>query len=183
MKDKIIQELRDTKREGIENVIQFMEGSDFFSAPASSMYHGCETGGLAKHSWNVMCTMKHLDGVSYENGSSHYVIDSLIIVGLLHDFCKIDTYKPNLLKDGKISTSKPYKRDDTFPIGHGEKSVIMLQKLGLKLTDEEMIAIRYHMNVFDTTGYKDKGNWNKLSILCFLADYFTTTFLDSEGKK
>lgn len=180
MKDKIINELRGTKREGIEDVIEFMKESDFFSAPASSMHHGCITGGLAIHSYNVMDIMRSLNMPELK-ALQRFTDDSIILCGLLHDFCKINTYKPNLLKNGSLSTSKPYKVDDKFPIGHGEKSVIMLQKLGLKLTDEEMIGIRYHMNVFDSTGYKDKSRWNDLSILVFIADYFVSTFLEKSG--
>jgi len=178
MKDKIITELRQTGREGMENVVNFLVDSDFFSAPASSKFHGAEIGGLVRHSLNVMKTMKSLNREMEKN---YYDSDTITIVGLLHDVCKVNTYKPNLLKSGELSTSKPYKKEDKFPIGHGEKSVIILLGLGLELTNDEMLAIRYHMNMFDDGGYRFNKNWNKLSILCFLADYFTSTFLDVRG--
>ena len=170
-------ELRQTGRDGIEDVINFLMDSDFFSAPASTKFHGVETGGLAKHSLNVCETMRKL------NLPKRYEDNSITLVGILHDICKVNTYKPNLLKNGELSTSKPYKKEDKFPIGHGEKSVIMLLNLGLKLTEEEMIAIRYHMNMFDEGGYRFSDKWNELSILTFVADYFTSTFLDSKFEK
>lgn len=182
MKDKIISELRDTKRNGIDRVIEFLESSDYFSAPASTKYHGVEIGGLAKHSYNVMSVMKRLN-VPELKALQKFEDNSIVIVGLLHDICKVNTYKPNLLKSGQISISKPYKKEDSFPIGHGEKSVIMLLNMGLSLTEDEMLAIRYHMNMFDSAGYRDQANWNELSILAFVSDYFVSTFLDSKFEK
>jgi len=179
MKDRIIAELRQTGRENIENVINFLNGSDYFIAPASTQYHGVEAGGLAKHSLRVMETMKKLN----QDVPTRYSEDTITIVGLLHDICKVNTYKPNILKNGELSTSKPYKKDDKFPIGHGEKSVILLQDLGIKLTNDEMLGIRYHMNMFDEGGYRFSDKWNNLSILCFTADYFATTFLDEKFEK
>ena len=183
MKEKITTELESTKRDGIVSVINFLKNSDYFSAPASTAFHNVSIGGLAKHSWNVMQVMRLLNSTVLNNVNKPYDDGSIVIVGTLHDICKVNTYKPNLLKSGDISTSKPYKKEDTFPIGHGEKSVIMLLNLGLKLTEDEMLAIRYHMNMFDSAGYRDKANWNELSILAFVADYFTSTFLDSKFEK
>jgi hypothetical protein len=79
------------------------------------------------------------------------------MISLLHDICKCGTYADNVLKStGKVSESKPYTHDDKLPIGHGDKSVIMLLSLGIKLTNEEMMAIRYHIGPY---GY-DMTNWN-----------------------
>ena len=177
MKTQIINRLKETKREGIDNVISWLTESDFFTAPASTGYHGAEEGGLAKHSVEVMQTIELLNAKTEE-----YTKETIALVGLLHDVCKVNTYTPNILKSKKVSQTKPYIRKDSFPIGHGEKSVIILLNLGLKLTEEEMLAIRYHMNAFDNTGQRDRNNWNKLSKLCFIADYYTSTFRDSNFK-
>jgi len=179
MKNKITEILKGTERKGIDNVIEFLYDSDYFSAPASTKFHGAEVGGLAKHSYNVMRIMKKLN----ENIQESYPNDSIEIVGLLHDICKVNIYKPNLLKSGELSKAAPYKKEDPFPIGHGEKSVIMLLDIGLELLKDEMLAIRYHMNMFDEGGYRFASYWNPLSILTFNADYFVTTFLDSQFKK
>lgn len=165
----ICSELLLTGREGIENTIRFLRESDFFDAPASTKYHGAEEGGLARHSLNTMRIMEKLNKFQ----STPFNDDSIVLVGLLHDACKIGVYKYK---------NKEYVKKDPFRIGHGEKSVIVLLETGLNLTEEEMIAIRYHMNMFDSTGYKDNKNWNNLSILCFIADYFASRFLDTQQR-
>jgi len=175
MKEKIEELLRETKREGVGSIIQFLSESDFYKAPASAMFHGNKPGGLAEHSYKVCNTMLHLND-KHELGYSR---STLILVGLLHDLCKINVYENNVLKTtGKQSEKKPYIRADKFPVGHGEKSVIIALRCGLELNEEEIIAIRYHMNMFDSAGYRDQNNWNNLSIFCFVADYFASTFLE-----
>ena len=42
---------------------------------------------------------------------------------------------------------------NNFPIGHGEKSVIQIMRY-IYLTEEEVLAIRWHMGAFD---YSTKG--------------------------
>jgi HD superfamily phosphohydrolase YqeK len=126
---------------------------DYFNSPASSNKHLAIKGGLALHSYNVYLIMKDM------NNKYNLNIDerSIVIISLLHDICKCNTYVENILKTtGKISESKPYIHDDKLPIGHGEKSVIMLLRLGITLTDEEMMAIRYHIGPYS----QDMTNWN-----------------------
>jgi len=180
MKAQIEELLRSTKREGIENVITYLAESDFYTAPASGtlQYHNCVVGGLADHSYKVYQHATMLNELLPAN--KKFSKESIILVGLLHDIGpKVNTYKDNILASGKISDKKPYVKNDTFKIGHGEKSVIVLLQKGLKLTEEEISGIRWHMNAFDDIGfYKGKDSWNKLSILCFIADYFSSQFLE-----
>lgn len=177
LQPEIEQLLLSTGREGIQKVVDYLKDSDFYTAPASSSpkYHNCKKGGLAEHSMNVYKTMSKW----VTDNQLEYRDDTIIIVSLLHDICKINTYEPNVLKSGSVSEAKPYKKNDKLAIGHGEKSVIILLQLGLQLSDEEILGIRWHMNAFDDIGYyKCADNWNDLSKLCFMADYFSTTFLE-----
>jgi HD superfamily phosphohydrolase YqeK len=166
--------LRATKRAGIDSTIAWLEQTDFYTAPASTRYHGSVEGGLALHAWNVYGMIRFLnERLPVEK---RYQEDTLALVSLLHDVCKVHTYEPKILKSGQQSKAEPYVRAEKLPIGHGEKSLILLIKAGLELTDEEMVAIVYHMNMYHESGWKVKGNFNPLSILLFCSDYLASTF-------
>lgn len=146
MKEEFIKLLRSTNREGMEDVINFLEKSDFFKAPASTRYHGCFEGGLLEHSMKVYELFK--DKVEKSVIEINTPPESLIIMALLHDVCKANYYKVDY-RNAKNSLGEwekvPYYTvDDTIPYGHGEKSVMMLTEY-IKLTNEEKYAIRWHM--------------------------------------
>ena len=172
MKTKIIQLLRSTNREGMENVITWLcEKSDFFTAPASTAFHGNYSGGLAEHSLNV-CELaidvyemlvrrkpELKDTMSKEN---------IIIAALLHDICKANIYKSVVKKRqnaaGYWEEYNAFTVDYAeFPMGHGEKSVIRLLQLGLQLTDDEILAIRWHMTAWDLA-FQDASSKANLNI-------------------
>ena len=149
------------KREGSEDLLNFLlsESSDFFTAPASTRYHGAEAGGLCRHSLNVydcLCDqlarprMKNLYGI-------HYSEESIAISALLHDLCKINFYRVesrNVKKNGVWQAVPYYTIDDRLPYGHGEKSVYIISAY-MRLTRDEAFAIRYHMGF---SGTEDPGN-------------------------
>jgi len=148
--------LRDVNREGIEKVIEFLRTTDFYVAPSSASYHSNYQGGLLDHSLLVYSlAFKYREGLIAMMPELEEKIpeDSLIISTLLHDICKNCFYKQDMkyLKDynNQWQSYLGYEIDDSFPIGHGEKSVIMLQDLGLQMTPEEMLTIRYHMGAWD----------------------------------
>lgn len=147
LKEKYLELLRSTKREGIEELIDFLENkSDFFKAPASTRFHGDHEGGLLEHS------LKVYEILSQKCKSAPIEIDipedSLILIGLLHDICKVNFYKVdyrNKKNDLGVWEKVPYYAvDDTIPYGHGEKSVMMITEY-IKLTNEEKYSIRWHM--------------------------------------
>lgn len=148
--------LRDVNREGIEKVIEFLRTTDFYVAPSSASYHSNYQGGLLDHSLLVYSlAFKYREGLIAMMPELEEKIpeDSLIISTLLHDICKTCFYK-QVMKYRKDENNQwqsylGYEIDDSFPIGHGEKSVIMLQDLGLQMTPEEMLTIRYHMGAWD----------------------------------
>jgi hypothetical protein len=155
-KEEFISLLRSTKREGVENVIEDLEDLGFFTAPASAGHHLNTAGGLVQHSLNtyraamaVWNSMKPLDS-SLESDVRE---DSIILASLLHDVCKSDIYHRSVKKRknavGIWEDSEGYKVSyKNFPMGHGEKSVIMLLCSGLEMDDAEMLAIRWHMGAW-----------------------------------
>lgn len=130
--------LKQINREGMENLIEFLERSDFFEAPASTRFHGCHKGGLLEHSMKVYEILKTKTEDS----------DSVKIIALLHDICKVNYYKidyRNAKNEQGVWEKVPYYTvEDLIPYGHGEKSVMMLSEF-IKLTPEERYAIRWHM--------------------------------------
>ena len=146
MKEEFLKLLRETNREGMENLINFLEKSDFFTAPASTRFHGSEEGGLVKHSLQVYKILEE----KVKTSSLPMEVDeaTIRIVALLHDICKTNFYTVdyrNAKNELGIWEKVPfYKIDDTIPYGHGEKSVMMITEY-IKLTNEEKYAIRWHM--------------------------------------
>ncbi|MDF2988598.1 MAG: putative superfamily hydrolase, partial [Eubacterium sp.] len=149
-------------RESSDKLLEYLlsKSSDFFTAPASTRFHGAYEGGLVEHSLNVFDCLK--DYLSRERVQSVYKLEydpeSIAIVALLHDLCKINCYKVgsrNVKDENGIWKSVPtYEYDDRLPYGHGEKSVYIITGF-MKLTREEAFAIRYHMGF---SGVEDKRN-------------------------
>lgn len=146
MKEKYLQLLREVKREGMEELIKFLENSDFFTAPASTKFHGDYEGGLLEHSlkvYEILCEKVKRPGIDLSVSE-----DTIKIVALLHDICKVNFYKidyRNAKNALGVWEKVPYYTvEDTIPYGHGEKSVMMITEY-IKLTGEEKYAIRWHM--------------------------------------
>lgn len=177
-KEKIICSLlKSTNREGMDNVIKELKESDFFVAPASTKFHLCCDGGLATHSYNVCEMAMKVRGCILEarpEAAQKLGRDSIVIAGLLHDVSKADIYvKAKKYKEneetGRWETYDGYNVDYShFPVGHGEKSVIMLLKWGLRLTDDEIIAIRWHMSAWDLSfqSYEQRQNILEAAVRC-----------------
>lgn len=146
MKEVFIELLKSTKREGVDEIINFLEKTDFFKAPASTRFHGNYEGGLLEHSMKVYEILKH----KVKNSVIDINVgdDTLIIVALLHDICKANYYKVDFRnaknERGEWEKVPYYTVDDTIPYGHGEKSVMMITEY-MKLTSEEKYCIRWHM--------------------------------------
>ena len=138
MKEEFIKLLKEINREGIDKLIEFLEASDFFEAPASTKFHGAWKGGLMEPSMKVYEILKG------KNGDS----DSVRIIALLHDICKTNFYKVDYRNAknalGVWEKVPYYAVEDTIPYGHGEKSVMMISEF-IKLTPEERYSIRWHM--------------------------------------
>ena len=177
-----------SERFDVQEFISYLErDTDFFYAPASTKYHLAERGGLLRHSINVYLVLSALNNL-YD---LHINSSSLAICGLLHDICKTNFYTQEY-KNVKINNTwtqeLQYVVNDTFPIGHGEKSVIILQR-HMKLTDDEIIAIRWHMNGFDAAvkggdyAYAKATQCCKLLSMLEIADLTASRLLETNFEK
>ena len=175
-KKEFIELLKTTNLQGIDDLVEELEDLGFFKAPASTKFHLNEDGGLVQHSLNVCKAALSMRKSMIELDDSLLEAlpkDSVIIASLLHDTCKADIYKPTMKKEknrfGMWCDVPGYDVDySNFPLGHGEKSVIVLLRSGFELTDDEIMAIRWHMNAWDLPfqSYDIKSNFNKAKEIC-----------------
>ena len=174
-------------REGSDKLLEFLEKSDFFTAPASTRYHGAYEGGLLRHSLNVYECLKEY--LARERVRQRYKLsaseESAAIVALLHDICKVKFYTLSTLnakneQTGQWEKVPYYTINDTLPYGHGEKSVYMISGF-MRLTREEAMAIRWHMGF---SGIEDKNTIGKalemypLAFALSVADMEASYFLE-----
>lgn len=191
LKDFIIEKLQKTERPGIENLINYLCESDFFTAPASTKYHGAYEGGLAEHSVNVLdCMLTINETLNATYGMPKNDESSIILVALLHDLCKIGCYKEQTLwrKDanGKWESYIGYVREPDLSMGHGGKSVYIIQNF-IELTPSEAQAIFWHMGPYDKSDYMtqnemgDAFSKNSLAYKLHTADMMATYVLENEN--
>ena len=148
------------------DMLKYLALNHFFTAPASTKYHGNYEGGLFDHSFAVAKFLVQLTEDNHLTWKKHR---SPYVVGMFHDLCKIDHYIPHYemieeLELSSLNGPKPttfvktvcgYEYNpDTLLKGHGDKSVMLLSQF-YTLTDEEIMCIRYHMGAFT-----DKSEWN-----------------------
>ena len=149
------------RREGAVAMLKWLENeTDFFTAPASSKHHLAKPGGLVIHSLNVWrrlreiavrdMTDRNAPGVQQLSEAEE---ETVAILGLLHDVCKADVYHQETKRRKNPDTGKwedclGYTFRDPFPLGHGEKSLYLITR-HMALTEEETLAIRWHMGAYD----------------------------------
>lgn len=188
LKERFIAVYKETvTREGSDSLLDWLEHSDFFVAPASTRYHGCYEGGLLQHSLNVYDCLKI--GIEAAGLQGTYSEETIAIVSLMHDLCKVNYYKKGFrnVKDeetGQWYKKEVYEVDEKFPCGeHADKSIIILQNF-IRLESEEILAIRAHMGGWDTAvkgGNAFIGKIferSKLALLLHLADMGATYLME-----
>lgn len=166
MKERFETLLSSVSRDGIDKLLDFIRKSDFYTAPASTRFHGAKEGGLLEHSLNVYDCLEHKTSGHADNiwkpVMENVDENTVIIVSLLHDICKTYYYTIEMRNKknerGQWESVPFYTVDDKFPYGHGEKSVMMIEQF-IKLSMAERMAIRWHMGAY--SGEKD---WNTLGI-------------------
>ena len=162
-----------TGREGVAELLSFIRKSDFYTAPASTRFHSCHGGGLLEHTLLVFdCLIEKTKSGVWKKALDEIDTGSLAIAALLHDICKTYFYcteyrnKKVYSDSGSKSDSNgrfdwesvpSYMVNDKMPLGHGDKSIIMISKY-IELTKSEMYAIRWHMGFSEP-----KESWNALS--------------------
>lgn len=150
-------------RDGADNFLNYLIKTDFFTAPASTRFHGSHEGGLLEHSLNVYRCLK--DYLERDRAKQlyrmNYSEETIALCALLHDVCKVNFYKTDYRnaknERGEWEKVPYYTIDDTLPYGHGEKSVYIISGF-MRLTREEAFAIRYHMGF---SGVEDKNSIGK----------------------
>lgn len=177
------------KRDGAKEFLDYLcsNKSDFFTAPASTRFHGSYPEGLVEHSINVYHCLK--DYLSRNRVKDLYGMDyddeTIALVALLHDVCKINVYKTsyrNKKVNGEWQQVPYYEFEDEMPYGHGEKSVYMISPF-MKLTREEAFAIRYHMGFSNEDPARNVGYTFEHFPLAFAlstADMEATYFVDGK---
>ena len=170
--------LLSVQRDGIQKLVNYINKTDFYKAPASTRFHLACEGGLLQHSLNVYdCLTAKKDSLVWKPVFDKIPDESLIIMALLHDLCKANFYKEGTKNQKtydpeKVAAAEPWQRkhdqigdfiwetvqtyqvDDQLPLGHGEKSVMLLQCY-IRLTMHEVMAIRWHMGFSES-----KENYN-----------------------
>ena len=180
------------KREGSDRLLDYLTNSDFFTAPASAKFHMAEIGGLCQHSVNVYRRLLKLIKSDFgENYTATYSDETIAIVGLLHDVCKVNFYAVDYrnVKEENAWVKKPYfKVEEKFPFGHGEKSVFIVSQY-IKLTAEEAMAINWHMGGFDervrggSYAVSEAYAKYKLATYAHIADLQATYLDEDRGSK
>jgi hypothetical protein len=172
------------KREGTEELLSYLQKTDFFSCPASTKFHCDYEGGLCEHSLSVYKRLKRMVAAEEKVEASE---ETIAICGLLHDVCKANYYKVqmrNTKQNGAWVEQPFYTVDDSLPFGHGEKSVYIINGF-MRLTREEAMAINWHMGFTDAraqVGYALSEAFRKfpLATLMHAAD-FLSTYIDENS--
>ena len=169
------------KRDGADNFLNYLLKTDFFTAPASTRFHGSHEGGLLDH-----CLKDYLErDRTKQLYRMNYSEETIALCALLHDVCKVNFYKTDYRnaknERGEWEKVPYYTIDDTLPYGHGEKSVYIISGF-MRLTREEAFAIRYHMGF---SGVEDKNSIGKafemfpLAFALSVADMEASYYLES----
>lgn len=190
------------KRDGIDNLLDYLEKkTDFFTAPSSVSYHLNEDGGLCLHSLNVhnvaqklveqvYAPCKDSDAVPFHE---EITSESLAIATLFHDLCKTKIYHKTERwrknAEGRWESYMGYEIQDEFPFGHGEKSCVILGWF-LRLKQEELLAIRWHMGMFEMTeqgsstrfSYRAASERSPLVAILQAADMLSANLLEKTTK-
>lgn len=145
-------------RPGAENLLAWLESTDFFTAPAGAKHHGAHAGGLVEHSVNVYRRLWQIVLVETDRAMpapdlEESVEETVAILALLHDVCKVGVYHTETKRRRNPDTGtwedyQAYTFREPFPLGHGEKSLFLITK-HMDLTEEEALAIRWHMGAYD----------------------------------
>ncbi len=180
-------------RSGADKLLEYLcsDACDFFTAPASTRFHGNYEGGLLEHSLNVydcLCDILSRPRVKEQYGIE-YSDESIAIAALLHDICKTNFYKVSFRnvknEEGRWESVPYYTIEDTLPYGHGEKSVYIVSGY-MRLTRDEAFAIRYHMGFSaDKENHANVGRAMEMFPLAFFlncADTEAAYFLEGSEK-
>ena len=187
MREKIKKLLLSTKRDGIKDLICYLDELDFFEAPASTQFHGAYDGALAEHSLNVLEYADKLASKWLSKDDYKALYPSIVICALLHDLGNCGQfgkplYVPNILKSGP-SQAKPFKTNpDLMTLPHEVVSCIEITKF-IDLTEDEQIAIAWHNGLYGTFKYDIQGKETPLYMIIHFADMWASRVIESKTKE
>lgn len=185
-------------RPGIDKLMDYVRKSDFYKAPASTKYHLSVPGGLLQHSLNVLDALRGILTHNSNEDESHWDYEvaghtvasisdeSLTIMALFHDICKTYFYTTSTRnvknkQTGKWEEKPYYDIDDKMPLGHGDKSAMIIKQY-MELTSPEMYAIWWHMGITDGGDIRQFGQAiDKYPIIYALhtADMIASHFMEA----
>ncbi|MBR6053028.1 MAG: HD domain-containing protein [Clostridia bacterium] len=181
------------RREGADKLLEYLDSpaSNFFTAPASTKFHNNVKGGLLQHSLNVYdCLVSYFESERRTKllGLEDVSDETLAVVALLHDLCKVNVYKETTRNQKDASgvwRQVPYYEfKDELPYGHGEKSVYIISGF-MRLSREEAFAIRYHMGFSTEDDARNVGaafEMFPLALALSIADTEATYYLEGKPK-
>lgn len=175
-------------REGMEDLILYLRNSGFYEAPCSTQFHLSEAGGLLQHSINVLHAAEKISVALYGSKNlTRELKNSIAVCALLHDVGKIGQfdklmYKPNVLKSGTVSESKPYVVNaDLMPVDHEIRSVILISMF-IDLTEDEQFSILYHNGLYSGTGkYNLQGKETPLQMIIHWSDMWACRVMEDKN--
>ncbi len=185
-KTRFIELLKSVDRKGIDRLVEWIQKTDFFTAPASTRFHGAYEGGLLEHSLNVYDAFIRLFG------NNDQPKENVILCTLLHDLCKAEFYTVEMRnrknEQGKWEQVPFYTIADKFPMGHGEKSIFLIERF-VRLTPNEALAIRWHMGGFDDAvrggSYSQSAAYDAcpFAVKLHMADMYASYLMEERGAK
>lgn len=178
--------LLNSKREGIEDLIDYLEQSGFFTSPCSGSYHLAKSGGLVQHSVNVLHIAEKISVALYgAKNITKELRTSIEICALLHDVGKMGqfgkpNYVANILKSGEQSAAKPYETNkDLLYVDHEIRSIAIISMF-IDLTEDEQFAILYHNGLYGNLKYAINGKETPLYMIIHWADMWASRIVEVE---
>ncbi len=200
-RDRFIELLKSTHRKGIDDLIEYLKTTDFFTAPASTKYHCDYEGGLCQHSLNVYDSIMKLRDTFNLNIPN----DTLTIVSLLHDISKVNFYEdyiqnrkwynPNGQKYDEngnfdwvsVKTYKIKEPELRFLAGdHGYNSVALIRGFINISLAEEVAILNHHAGMDNNFCNRDLNsiyNRYQLAPLLHLADMLSVYILENNEQQ
>mgnify|MGYP004454638815 CR=1 FL=1 len=188
IKTFIENKLKETNREGIGELLAYIDGAKFYEAPASTKYHGAKDGALAEHSKNVYELAHKVAKAWLEKGEYCKLKDSITICALLHDLGKCgdfgkQNYVENILKSGNRSEKQPFAtNNELLFVDHEIRSVKLCSKF-IDLTEDEEFAILYHNGLYGPLRYSIQGKETPLYMIIHFADMWASRVIETKEEE
>lgn len=175
-----------TEREGMQDLIDYLEEIGFFTSPASTRYHGAYEGALIEHSLNVLDAAERLCVAWLGNEKYKEIENSVCICALLHDVGKCGQfgkplYVPNMLKTGQSKTQPFTTNPDLMTLQHEIVSVVEITKF-IDLTEDEQRAIAWHNGLYGAFKYDIQGKETPLYMIIHFADLWASRVMETKDK-